>query len=341
MTSVVFLYSELAGYTLACMKALQAVDGVTVHVCHWPMKAEAPFELSGMPFALEPRAAHDRHSLAAWVDGCAPDLLLVSGWMDADYMHVAQRWRERIPVVLTMDNWWTGSWKQRLAAWMAPFHVRRAFNRAWVPGAPQRVFAEKLGFEGAATGFYCADVPAFDRAWELRAPERRLLYVGRYLPFKGVNELWAAFAALAPEFPEWTLDCIGTGEGWEDRMLHDQIQHHGFLQPAALTPHITRAACAVVPSHREPWGVVVHELAAAGLPLIVSDQVGAAEAFVAPGRNGFGHQAGDRPALQAALRAVMERTEAERAAMGRVSRDLALQWTPEKWAARALEFLAP
>lgn len=339
MTSVVILYSELAGYTLACMKALQAVDGVQVHVCHWPVQAEAPFDLSGLP--LEPRAGHNRASLTAWVEAAAPDLLIVSGWMDADYVHVARQWRRRIPVVLTMDNWWTGSWKQRLAALAAPFHVRRAFNRAWVPGAPQRTFAQKLGFaeEHIATGFYCADVPAFEQAWAHRAPERRLLYVGRYLPFKGVDELWSAFAELAPEFPEWTLDSIGTGDGWADRLLHDQIQHHGFLQPAALTPFLSRAACAVVPSHREPWGVVVHELAAAGLPLIVSDAVGAAEAFVAPDRNGYVHPAGDRPALKAALRAVMEKTEAERDAMGRVSRDLALQWTPEKWAARALEFL--
>ncbi len=339
MKRIAFLYSELAGYTVACLKALQAVEGVEVHVCHWPVQAEAPFDLGALPFRTQPREALDREGLARWVEEAAPDVLLLSGWMDADYVQVARRWRERIPVVLTMDNWWTGGWKQRLAVAVSPWHLRRVYSRAWVPGEPQRTFARKLGFRNVATGFYCADVPAFDRAWEERAPEQRLLYIGRYLPFKGVAELWAAFAELADEFPGWTLDCIGAGDGWEDRFLHPQIQHHGFVQPADLTPFLSRAACAIVPSRREPWGVVVHELAAAGLPLIVSDAVGAAEQFVAPGRNGWVYPAGDGAALKAAMREAM--AAADREAMGQASRDLACSWTPEKWAARALEVLAP
>lgn len=337
MKRFVFLYSELAGYTVACLKALQAKEGVEVHLCYWPAKAEAPFDLADLPFDAQPREALNRAGIARWVENASPDVLLLSGWMDEDYVEVARRWRERIPVVLTMDNWWTGSWKQRLAAAVAPWHLRRVFNRAWVPGEPQRAFARKLGFGEAATGLYCADVSAFDEAWGNRAPEQRLLYVGRYLPFKGVAELWAAFAELSDEFPEWRLDCVGSGDGWAERFVHPKIQHHGFVQPADFTPFLSRAAVAIVPSRREPWGVVVHELAASGLPIIVSDAVGAAEAFVTPGRNGWVYPAGNQAALKTAMREAM--ASADRHAMGQVSRDLALRWTPEKWAARALEFL--
>ena len=42
-----------------------------------------------------------------------------------------------------------------------------------------------------------------------------------------------------------------------------------------------------MPSKFEPWGVVVHEFAAAGLPLLLTYSVGAASTFLIPGYNGY------------------------------------------------------
>ena len=156
-----------------------------------------------------------------------------------------------------------------------PFYIRRHFNRVWVPGEPQLPFARKLGFsdEHTATGFYCADPEPFLKVWEARKnrdPAKKLLYIGRYLPVKGVQELWSAFASLSDDFPEWELHCIGTGDLWDERMIHPKIVHHGFLQPHELTPHLIDAAAFVMPSKKEPWGVVLHEMAIAGLPLLAA-----------------------------------------------------------------------
>jgi glycosyltransferase involved in cell wall biosynthesis len=41
-----------------------------------------------------------------------------------------------------------------------------------------------------------------------------------------------------------------------------------------------------MPSKKEPWGVVLHEMAIAGLPLLASENVGAASAFLREGENG-------------------------------------------------------
>ena len=191
-----------------------------------------------------------------------------------------------------MDNWWTGSRKQWLAVLSAPLFIRRHFNRAWVPGDPQLPFARKLGFSGEhlATGFYCADPEPFLRVWETRkntVPSKKLLYIGRYLPIKGVQELWTAFATLSNDFPEWELHCIGTGDLWDERMIHPKIIHHGFLQTKELIPHVINAAAFIMPSKKEPWGVVLHEMAIAGLPLIASKAVGASSKFIANGENGI------------------------------------------------------
>lgn len=335
---IVFLYSELAGYVLACLRALAAERDVAV--MHWPVNPEAPFALPAeSPLGLRDRSGLSRADIAAWVDAQEPVALVVSGWMDADYVAVARRWRRRVPVVLTLDNPWRGDWKQWAAVLASPVHVRRVFNRVWVPGEPQRAFARRLGAGPVAEGMYCADVHAFDAAWAERAPQQRLLYVGRYLPFKGVEELWAAFEEVAERHPGWELHAVGSGAGWDARRVHPAIVHHGFLQPEELAPLVASAAAFVMPSHKEPWGVVLHEMAAAGVPLIASDAVGAATRFLVDGENGYVFPAGDAAALAEAMERMITAGAAARAAMGERSRERALAWTPERWARTLMELM--
>ena len=137
---IVFLYSELAGYFLACAEALgQHPEVNTVDIVHWPMHPEAPFQFSSTNhYTLHPKAKHNRESLKELLAQINPTALVCSGWMDSDYNALAKAHCNRIPVVLTLDNWWTGSLKQRLAVLTAPWFIKRRFNRAWVPsGRPK------------------------------------------------------------------------------------------------------------------------------------------------------------------------------------------------------------
>jgi len=78
-------------------------------------------------------------------------------------------------------------------------------------------------------------------------------------------------------------------------------------------------------SAREPWAVVVNEAAACGLPLVLSDRVGAAHDLLRDGENGFLVAAGDVDAASAALRRLADDEELRRA-QGARSRELARDW---------------
>ena len=78
-------------------------------------------------------------------------------------------------------------------------------------------------------------------------------------------------------------------------------------------------------SEREPWAVVVNEAAACGLPLVLSDRVGAAPDLLRDGENGFLVAAGDVAAAAAALRRLA--ADPERAPRsGARSRELVQDW---------------
>ena len=175
--NIVFLYTELAGYVLTCLEALGKNDNIRLTVVHWPVKSEAPFELPvTAPFDLVSRSNMSREDIASHVAEIAPDGIFVSGWMDEDYLAIARTYVSQIPVVLTMDNKWTGSLKQRIVALSSPWFIQRHFNVAWVPGEEQKKYARKMGFEDSDifAGFYSADTHRFNEIHNKRKESKNM-----------------------------------------------------------------------------------------------------------------------------------------------------------------------
>ena len=341
---ILFLYSEVAGYFLSCAETLHKVHGAEVHIVRWPVNPEAPFqfrEYEGITFYE--RKAYDYQSLIALCEEIDPDLVYVSGWMDKTYLK-AGKWLKikGKPVVCGLDNHWRGDIRQKIATLISPFHLQRIFTHAFVPGIFQYEFARRLGFpsENILRGMYSADVGSFHQAFLNNQEEKtekyphNFLYVGRFIEIKGLNELHQAFIQLDKEMEhDWTLTLIGAGDLPNTWAAHPKIQIKGFVQPEALPDLAEQTGCFILPSQKEPWGVVLHEFAGAGLPLVASDAVGAASAFLVNNYNGFSHQANNKDSLKEALKKIISASDEKLLEMGRRSNELSRQITPETWAA--------
>ena len=69
--------------------------------------------------------------------------------------------------------------------------------------------------------------------------------------------------------------------------MQDAVQAPGFVEAAEVEAAIRRAACLLLPSQREGYGLVVVEAAAAGTPSVVAaGPDNAAVELVEPGVNG-------------------------------------------------------
>ena len=344
---VLFLYSELAGYFLACLDNLIASDNAEVHLVHWPVNKEAPFQFTfNKKLNVYNKSDLDVNALAALVKKIKPDLIYCSGWIDKDYVKICSSFNKRIPVIAGLDNQWRGSAKQHIASVVRSFKIKKTFTHCWVPGKRQEEYALKLGFkkENILHGFYSCDFDFFNNLYRQNLETKsknfpkRFIYTGRYYEFKGVRDLWTSFIELQKEMPnEWELWCLGTGDIVP--VEHEKIKHFGFVQPDKMPGFIAGTGVFILPSHFEPWGVVVHEFTAAGFPLICSNEAGAADAFIKENENGFIFCSGNKEELKQAMKKIIASSALQLIEMGNKSAEMASQITPAKWTAAILALL--
>lgn len=145
--------------------------------------------------------------------------------------------------------------------------------------------------------------PALDPA-DLREPARgaplALIWAGSFSPMKGAPDLLDAWRRLGAG-PAARLDVYGRVDLPAEALgAPDGLAFHGSVPRPALFAAYARADALVFPTLSDGFGMVVLEAMAHGVPVVVSDQAGAAE-FVTP-ENGRVVPAGDPEALAEALR---------------------------------------
>jgi glycosyltransferase involved in cell wall biosynthesis len=260
----------------------------------------------------------------------APDVVVAGGggiWSSpANVAVLAARWSQRWGFV----PWW-GSFTRphptlprRLAdPWVGAF--MRASDAWLVYGSRQARDVVELGADPdrvvvAPITALVKDAPP--RESELSEGRTRYLFVGRLIERKGLDVLLEAFERV----DGGELSIGGDGplrEMIEAAAARDpRIRLIGHIAGEALARAYQEADVLVVPSLYEPWGLVVHEGLAYGLPVIVTDEVGAADDLIEHDVNGYVVAAGSAEELSEAMTAVAAWTPARRVTASRRSGDL-------------------
>jgi glycosyltransferase involved in cell wall biosynthesis len=161
-------------------------------------------------------------------------------------------------------------------------------------------------------------------------PQPVVLFMSRLDEKKGLDLLIQAFALVRRRFPESRLVVAGSGEPSVEKSLRllaakelaaDAIEWAGFVSGAAKRELLARAAVFVLPSYSENFGVAVVEAMVAGLPVVISDQIGI-HPLVAEGGAGIVTPC-SVPALGEALIQLLDDPPKARA-MGQCGRTVAL-----------------
>ena len=140
----------------------------------------------------------------------------------------------------------------------------------------------------------------FNCAKTLKKPDEftypyNILYVGRLSPEKNLLFTIESFGGACKTIRSNNWGFIIIGNGPLEKTIEDFIKKRKisnislvkFKQREELVSYYCYSNIFILPSISEPWGIVINEAMAAGLPVIVSNRCGSAYEIVKHGENGF------------------------------------------------------
>lgn len=157
------------------------------------------------------------------------------------------------------------------------------------------------------------------------------LFVGRLVEEKKLFNLLDAYARNKANSHK-KLFFVGGGPllGQMEKYIKDLdikgVHFVGFQSRKKLSNFYALADALVLPSRWEPWGMVVNEAMCFGLPVIVSDKVGAYPDLVLNNQNGFVFQAEDTDQLATSIEKMINLSEKEYTSFQNKSIGIIKEW---------------
>ena len=217
----------------------------------------------------------------------------------------------------------------------------------------QRQFRSPLAVDndyfGAQAAIWRRDKAAHRQSLGL-PPGRLLLFVGRFAPSKNLEVLLRALA-VCRKAGNHSLSLALVGDGPEKTSLSrltgelglSGVLQFGFQPQSELPKFYGIADALVLPSMAEPWGLVVNEAMASGLPVLLSRSTGCLPDLLEERGNGWSFDEKDVGSVAGCLQRFGLLREDELARMGARSAQLISRWSYANALAgihRALESVA-
>jgi glycosyltransferase involved in cell wall biosynthesis len=264
-----------------------------------------------------------------------PQCVVVSGWSTfASQAAILWCRARRVPYVLLVESHDAdprAGWRRAVKGTVVPRVVRDA-SSVLVAGTLARESMLARGARPERIRVFANTIDVEEFSAEAGRVRREhdgvvVLCVARLAREKGIDVLLRAAAEAAGE-----LHVVLVGGGPDRPALEEfagslgvRATFRGVLARDALVEQYAAADVFALLSRHEPWGVVVNEAAACGLPLVLSEHVGAHRDLLRAGENGFLVPPDDVGAAAAAFR-TLARDPALRRRYGEASRRLVAGW---------------
>jgi glycosyltransferase involved in cell wall biosynthesis len=181
-------------------------------------------------------------------------------------------------------------------------------------------------------------------AWTRRKRPKRLLFLSRIHPKKGLDLLVPAWGRLGKDFPDWELLIVGPDEGGYQAIIERMIADCGCQETCRIHPAVSgvekhallrTADLFVLPSYSEGFPMAVLEAAAHRVPVVQTTECNFPELTAA---GGAWECRPEVTALEDSLRQALSADDIERAERGARGRQLVeANYTWDQLAARVEE----
>ena len=143
------------------------------------------------------------------------------------------------------------------------------------------------------------------KSWGVHTEDTVFAFAGKCQKYKGVDILVEAFSKLNNKKKKSHLVMIGTGPLEEELRAKTRdlacVHWIGFVNQSKMPLYLSAIDVLVLPSRSEPWGLIVNEAMACGVPCIVSDACGCGPDLVNNPKTGLVVRTGNVRALEEAM----------------------------------------
>lgn len=214
-----------------------------------------------------------------------PDIVHINGiWMIQTWIIQKEAIRLHIPTFITphgmLEPWimQRNSWKKKLALQLFQKKALKTAKALVATADSEKENILKLNYNQNVitipNGIDVSDIP-FQKTL---TPQKRILYLSRIHPKKGIELLLEAVYSLKEELKEYEVIIAGEGEQEYINQLHQQLQSHniqnvkfiGGVYNEAKWQLYANADCFVLPTFSENFGYVIAESLACGTPVITT-----------------------------------------------------------------------
>jgi glycosyltransferase involved in cell wall biosynthesis len=282
----------------------------------------------------------DTVNLIERICGFSPEIALLSMQKKGFFFSVAKRLKSRgCTVIAASDNYWKNSLRDYINAALSIIGIFNSYDCVMVPGHLGRIYAEKIGFqkEHIFEGLYACQTDIFRTIGINRHKDtshqkwpNTFLYIGQLIPIKGIQQLLSAYEYYRRRNSNpWRLVIVGDGPLKTIISSKSGIDYLGYQTPEVCASIMQSAGAFILPSLKDHWGVVIHEAACAGLPIIASMESGAAVELVRDGYNGFKYPARKWKILAKFMQIISNNDDIRK--FGKASLTLSYQFDPVLW----------
>lgn len=297
--------------------------------------------------------------VSAILEAESPDIVVLPGYSSALLIEAASWARRRgVPCVMMGDSTLEDRKRYGLIEKLKEAWIRTHYSSMFLSGIRSYEYYKALGFPESriwrgvdvVDNDYWIEVSSAarerenDHRRELGLPQRFFLAVVRLANEKNIDSMISAYSFYRRRGGDWGLVIAGGGPE-QDRLQAmvaaesiDGVVFAGWVQYNLLPVYYALASCCILPSKSEPWGLVINEAMACGLPVLVSRRCGCHPELCWKGINGYDFDPMDVAEMMSAMSRISADEERLRE-MGQASRIIVSSHTTITWTRSLLDCL--
>ncbi len=342
---ITFLYAEITTYLFGCLKYLaKNFSQYSVEVIYLNKSVNVKLsELKQYEFR-DKNSFNSRKNLLNHLEANIPNILLVSGRIDKDYLFVTKKIKTRCTTVSVQDTIYTNSIKHIIKKILSKFIYKNYFDKIWATGSLHSAFALSMGYgyDDIRDGFYIADEKYFNEEIKLKfnGDALNFLFIGRLVKEKNIKSFAKSLDLINVERKsKHKLKIIGKGVLQEKIKKYKCVDLLGYKNIDEMIHIASECHVFCLPSKFEPWGVVLHEMALLGLPILASENCGSAFDLVQNNNNGFKFKPNDFESIKNSIHKFLNLSNNQKIKFGNSSRAIALKLNHDYWCKNLISLL--